>query len=86
MKLIISTLGITLSVFAIAQADMLTGQSVTDRYITGKLDTRIEELGTNKASGEKMPQWKQTIKDGVARHCRFTLVARGVKDTSSCTR
>lgn len=86
MKTLLSTLAVTMTVIGIAQADMLSGQSVTDRFLSGALDTRLEELGTNLQTGEKMPQWKMTQLAGVKLHCVRTLVWRGVKDTSICKR
>ena len=77
---------LTFGVMGIIQADVLPGQSVTDRFLSGALDARLTELGTNKQTGEFFPQWKKTQVEGVRRHCTFTLVARGVKDTKACAR
>lgn len=76
--------GLTLGLVTIVQADALT--NTTDRFLSGQLDTRIEELGTNKQTAEKMPIWKQTQLNGIIRHCTRTLQARGVTETSSCDR
>lgn len=86
MKNYISMFAVTLGVIGILQADVLSGQSVTDRFLSGALDTRMTELGTNLQTKEFMPQWYKTQIDGIRRHCAFTLVTRGVKDTKSCSR
>lgn len=60
----------------VLQADALT--NTTDRYLDGSLEPRLEELGTEKTTGIKKPQWRLTVEDGVRRHCAATLRARGV--------
>ena len=76
MKNLISVLltGSMLTVMGIAQADMLTGRSITDAYVSGQLDKRIEELGTNLQTQEKMPLWKSRQNKGLFRHCTFKKV------------
>lgn len=75
---------VALGLFGILRADMLTGQSVTDRYISGALDERLEELGTDKITDTKVPEWKQIQEGGVQMHCARTLVARGVPYNPKC--
>lgn len=77
---------LTLGVIGILQADVLSGQSVTDRYLSGQLDTRLTELGTNLQTGDFFPTWKKTQETGVRLHCVRTLIARGVKNTAQCSR
>lgn len=55
----------------IVDADILSGESVTARYIDGRLDARIDELGTEKKTGQKQPLWKLRQNEGVYRHCKF---------------
>lgn len=83
MKHILASAVLTLGVVGILQADLLSGASVTDRYISGALEPRLQELGTNPQTGVFTPQWRKTQEEGVKRHCRFTLLARGVLDTSA---
>lgn len=74
--------GSMLTVMGIAQADVLTGRSITDAYVSGQLEDRLQELGTNKQTGVFEPIWRKRQEDGVKRHCRFTLLYRGVTDAS----
>lgn len=73
MKIFTSVLltGSMLTVVGIMQADVLTGRSITDAYISGALDSRIEELGMNAQTKEKMPLWKKRQNQGILRHCTF---------------
>lgn len=84
MKNILAAATVTLGLFGILRADMLTGQSVTDRYIAGELDARLEELGTDKITEEKKPEWKLIQEGGVKIHCARTLVARGSGYNPKC--
>jgi hypothetical protein len=65
------------SAMPIKEADTLTGTSVTDRFISGKLDSRLDELGIDKANNQKMPVWFWTQKDGIRLHCSRVLQSRG---------
>ncbi len=76
------TLGV-LGLTQVEQADMLTGVSVTDRYVSGQLEPRLDEIGTNKQTGAKMPQWRLTVENGVKRLCRNVNVVRGTS-TAKC--
>lgn len=71
---------LTFGVVGVLQADAWT--NATDRYMSGQLESRLQELGTNKQTGVFTPQWRLTIEEGVKRHCRFTLAARGTVDPS----
>lgn len=76
MKLIAS-----LSMFAfmfVVTADSWT--STTERYITGQLESRLIELGTNKQSGDYNAQWRAMQEYGVRKHCARTLHAQGKAD------
>lgn len=59
-----------------AEADTLTGRSVTDDFTSGKLDTRLNDLGTNYQTKEFMPIWYKTQLDGIRLHCARTLHSR----------
>lgn len=61
----------------IPTADTLTGRSVTDAYISGALDSRLTELGTQFQTKEFMPLWFQTQERGLKTHCRRVLTHRG---------
>jgi hypothetical protein len=67
----------------IDHADMLTGRSIAAAYISGELDPRIEELGTDAQTGEKKPEKKQTQNGGLKRHCRFLMDSRATS-ASGC--
>lgn len=58
----------------IERMDSLT--NTTDRFIAGELDARLEELGTDKLTGEKVPLWKQVYIASTKLHCARTLDAR----------
>jgi hypothetical protein len=73
---------LTLGVVGILQADAWT--DTTNRYLSGQLEPRLQELGTNKQTGVFTPMWRKTQEEGVKRHCRNVLLARGVADTSKC--
>ncbi len=75
MNRFLSSIFVTLVVIGIAQADIMPGYSVSDAYVSGKLDSRLEELGMNKQTQKKEPQWKLTQNEGILRHCNRTYVA-----------
>lgn len=76
--------GSMLTVMGIAQADVLTGRSITDAYVSGQLEDRLQELGTNKQTGVFEPLWRKRQEDGVRLHCTRTLLARGAKSAEKC--
>lgn len=83
MKNVISSIlisGSMLTVLGIAQADMLTGRSIADAYVSGQLEDRLQELGTNKQTKEFTPLWRATQEDGIRLHCNRVFAARGDKD------
>lgn len=87
MKHLIASILITgsmLGVIGIIEADVLTGKSVTDAYLSGQLEDRLQELGTNKQTGVFEPLWRKRQEDGVRLHCTRTLLARGAKSAEKC--
>lgn len=85
MKKLLSIIGIvtTLAPFSafampMGDADTLTGRSITDDFVTGKLDTRLNDLGTNYQTKVFQPIWYKTQLDGIRLHCARTLHSRKV--------
>ena len=58
---------------------------VAARMVSGALDQRLIDLGSNLQTKEFFPIWGRTLKDGVAAYCRFYMKSVA-KDTSKCTR
>jgi hypothetical protein len=83
MKKILALIGIVTTMapvsafaFPIAEADTLTGVSVTDSFVSGKLDTRLNDLGTNLQTKEFQPIWFKTQLEGIRLHCSRTMHSR----------
>lgn len=64
----------------VIDADVLTGRSIADDYVAGKLDARLIDLGTNKSNGVYTPAWRKQQEDGVRLHCSRTYQAKGIKN------
>lgn len=81
----LSIIGTLLSVSApafaynIVQEDAKT--DTTNRYLSGALDPRLTELGTDKVSGFFSAEKEAIQEHGVQRHCYHTLLATG-RDTA----
>jgi len=68
-------------------ADIITVDSwtnTTDRYISGQLESRLQELGTNAQSGIFNQIVRDRLEAGIQLHCARTLDARKAPANEKC--
>lgn len=90
MKKYLSIIGIVAALspslaFAFNLEEYEASTQTAANYVSGKLDARLIELGSNKETKEFMPIWGRTQKDGVTRYCSFYMKSM-TGDGSKCSR
>lgn len=90
MKTLALTLGIVaalspLSALAFNINEYETQTQVATRFVSGNLDARLIEIGSNFMTKEFMPIQASTVKRGVVAYCAFYFRTTG-KNTAQCDR